>query len=158
MTYARPISPCMRNQYKLTRLSYGKLIQCDVTFYNICKDLFFEGWENHRITPPAQCGVEGSVRLLLTETPPVNSVALCRIRGVSFELCPRPFVGAVGIRSTQVPVLTVLWSARGKQRAVDLGLVLFGRREIRASSREIYIALYSRVYLRLSPWTPVLSI
>ena len=39
-------------------------------------------------------GVEGSVRLLLTKTPPVRSIAP-QVRGISFERLPRPWLFVV---------------------------------------------------------------
>ena len=58
---------------------------------------FFYGVrENLQITPHCQGGAENSVRRLLTKTPPVPSVAPCRVEipretALSFERFPWPW-------------------------------------------------------------------
>ena len=59
-----------------------------------CAIIFFLGLQEWSSSiPPAQVGVEGSVRLLLTENSvlPVPSVTYCQVRNISFERFPRPW-------------------------------------------------------------------
>ena len=59
-----------------------------IFIYEAC---FLGGIGNHQITsPPAQGGVEGCVRLLLTNTRSVPSVIPCQRSGILFEWFPRP--------------------------------------------------------------------
>ena len=52
---------------------------------------FFGHYVNPRITPAAQGGAAGSVRLLLTKNPARSlNYPGCRVRGVSFEGISRP--------------------------------------------------------------------
>ena len=62
-------------------------------YVNLPSNYFFFFWfeENHRITPATQNGAAGSVRLQLTKNPARSlNCPGCRVRGITFELFPRP--------------------------------------------------------------------
>ena len=77
---------------------------------------FFLYRENHQITPFAQSGAAGSVRLLLTKNPlyAPTVVQVAGVRGVSFERSPRPRQTVSPIKQI---VLTAPWGARGTQHS-----------------------------------------
>ena len=58
-----------------------------------CKRFSFFFWEIHRITPPAQVGAKGSVRLLLIKnfTRFLFSCTGGQVRGISFQWFPWPW-------------------------------------------------------------------
>ena len=95
------------------------------------KDFFFGLQGKTSIMASAQGGVEGSVRLLLTKN--CKLLKLPQLPGTLY------LVWTVGrgpgrqLTLYRAPsfMLTVLWGARGTQRAVNWGLVLFGWRATR---------------------------
>ena len=94
------------------------------------ENFLFWGAETIIELPSAPPWVEGSVRLLLTKTPPVPSVDPYLYLVWNGSRGPDRQLTRYGAPSK---VLTALWGARSTQHVVDLGSVLIGRRVTRCS-------------------------